>query len=113
MLNYHGWIVRALLVRYRQPNMKPQRRFMAVVAVILTAFLIGATLYLFRQPPGTAMEVAALHIFLALGILIAILVAVAVVVAKRTSARWSYEEALTMAGLKDDQTPGGQERREP
>jgi hypothetical protein len=94
----NGWIIRALAERLRQPGMRTQRRFVVAVGLLLVLFVIGAVIYLFRQPTNDAMEQAALKVFAAMGVLIAIVIAAAVVVRKRTSASWSQEEALRMAG---------------
>jgi uncharacterized membrane protein len=101
----NGWIIRALAVRLRQPGMRPQRRFLAVVSLLLVLFVIGAVIYLFRQPTNDAMERAALHVFAVMGIFIAIIIAAAVVVRKRTSASWSQEEALRMTGERREEPP--------
>lgn len=93
----NGWIIRALAVRLRQPGMRPQRRFMIAVSLLMVLFVTGAVIYLFRQPTEDAMERAALKVFAVMSILIAILIAAAVVVRKRTGASWSQEEALRMA----------------
>jgi uncharacterized membrane protein len=94
---FNSWLIRALAVRLRQPGMRPQRRFLVVVSVLLVLFLIGAVIYLFRQPTEDAFEQAALKVFAVLGIFIAILIAAAVVVRRRTSAVWPQAEALKMA----------------
>lgn len=93
----NGWIIRALAVRLRQPGMRPQRRFVIAVSLLMVLFVTGAVIYLFRQPTEDAMERAALKVFAVMSILIAILIATAVVVRKRTGASWSQEEALRMA----------------
>jgi hypothetical protein len=103
---YNGWIIRALAVRLRQPGMWLQRRFMVVVSLLMALFVIGAAIYLFRQPTEDAMEQAALKVFAVMGIFIAILIAAAVVVRKRTNAGWSQEEALRMA---DERREGQQQ----
>ena len=46
---FNGWIIRALAVRLRQPEMGPQRRFLLIVALVLALFLIGALWYLFQR----------------------------------------------------------------
>ena len=94
----NGWILRALAVRLRQPGMGPQRRFAFVVSVLMALFVIGAGIYLFRQPTDDAMERAAIKVFAVMGIFFAIAIAAAVVVRERTGASWSQEEALRMAG---------------
>jgi flagellar biogenesis protein FliO len=94
----NGWIIRELVVRLRQPGMQPQRRFMVAVSLLMVLFVIGAVIYLFRQPTDDAMEQAAIKVFAVMGILIAIVIAAAVVVRKRTGVRWSQDEALRMAG---------------
>ena len=71
---------------------------MVAVSLLLTFFLVGAAIYLFRQPTEDAMGRAALKVFAVLGILIAILIVAAVVVRKRTNASWSQEDALKMTG---------------
>jgi hypothetical protein len=78
---------------------------MAVVSILLALFVIWALIYLFRQPTNDAMEQAALKVFALMGIFIAILIVAAVVVRKRTSATWSQEEALRMAGERQDEQP--------
>lgn len=93
----NGWIIRALAVRLRQPGMRPQGRFMVAVSLIMALFVIGALIYLFRQPTEDAMERAALRVFAVMGLLIAVLIAAAVVVRKRTRVKWSQEEAVQMA----------------
>jgi heme O synthase-like polyprenyltransferase len=98
---FNGWIIRALAVRLRQPEMGPQRRFMLVVALVLALFLIGALWYLFQQPDDNALERAAIKVFAAMGVLIALLITAAVIVGKKTKARWTVEEALEMADRKD------------
>ena len=103
---YDGWIIRALAVRLRQPGMRTQRRFVAAIGLVLALFVIGALFHLFRQPTEGAMERAAVEVFAVMGTLIAVAVAAAVVVRRRTGARWSDEEALKMAGER-------QERRQP
>lgn len=102
------WIIRALAVRLSQPGMKTQRRFVALVALVLALFLAGACVYLFRQPDENALEAAALKVFAAAGALIAVLICLAVAVRKKTGARWATEEALEMAG---ERSPGGRERK--
>ena len=94
------WIIRALVVRLSRPDMKTQRRFVALVGLVLALFLVGACVYLFRQPDDDALEAAALKVFAAAGALIAVLVCLAVVVRRRTGARWTTEEALEMAGRR-------------
>ena len=103
---FNGWIVRALAVRLRQPEMGPQRRFLLVVALVLALFLIGALWYLFQQPTNTdeALERAAIKVFAAMGVLIALLMVAAVIVGKKTKARWTVEEALEMADRKNRET---------
>lgn len=98
----NAWIIRALAERLRQPGMRVQRRFVAVVSLLMVLFVIGAVIYLFRQPTEDAMEQAAIKVFAAMGILIAIVIAGAVVVRKRTAASWSEEEALRMAGQRHE-----------
>lgn len=107
MLISNGWIIRALAARLRQPGMRPQRRFMVAVSLLMALVVLGAVTYLFRQPTEDAMERAALKVFAAMGIFIAIAIAAAVVVRKRTGASWSREEALRMT----DERRGG--RRQP
>lgn len=102
----NGWIIRALAARLRQPGMRPQRRFLVVVSLLMVLFVIGAVIYLFRQPTNDAMERAALHVFALMGIFIIILIAAAMVVRKRTSASWSQGEALRMA----DESREGQQQ---
>jgi hypothetical protein len=92
------WLIRALAVRLSRPDMKTQRRFVALAALVLALFLAGACVYLFRQPDENALEAAALKVFAAAGALVAVLIALAVVVRKRTGARWATEEALETAG---------------
>ena len=99
----NGWIIRVLAARLRQPGMRPQRRFLAVVSLLLALFVTGALVYLFRQPTNDAMEQAALRVFALMGIFIAILIAAAVVIRKRTSATWSQDEALKMTGERHDE----------
>ena len=94
---YNLWIIRALIVRLRQPDMRRQRHFVIAASLLMTLFVIGALVYLFRQPTEDAMEQAALKVFAVMGILIAILIGAAVVVRKRTGASWPQEEALRMA----------------
>jgi len=94
---YNLWIIRALIVRLRQPGMRRQRRFVIAASLLMTLFVIGALTYLFRQPTEDAMEQAALKVFAMMGILIAILIGAAVVVRRRTGASWPQEEALRMA----------------
>ncbi|HYG80272.1 MAG TPA: hypothetical protein VD861_07795 [Pyrinomonadaceae bacterium] len=98
MSNYNNWVIRALAARLRQPGMRTQRRFVAAAGLVLGLFLIGAVVYLFRQPTHDAMERAALKVFAAVGVLILLLIVAAVFVRKRTGASWSREEALKMAG---------------
>lgn len=94
----NGWIIRALAARLRQPGMRPQRRFVVAISILMALFVIGAMIYLFRQPTEDAMERAALRVFAMMGIFIAIVIAAAIVLRKRTGASWSQEEALKMAG---------------
>lgn len=98
MSNYNNWVIRALAARLRQPGMRTQRRFVAAAGLVSGLFLIGAVVYLFRQPTHDAMERAALKVFAVMGVLIAILIAAAVFVRRRTGASWPQEEALKMAG---------------
>jgi hypothetical protein len=100
---FNGWIIRALAVRLRQPEMGPQRRFLLVVALVLGLFLIGALWYIFQQPTDTdiALERAAIRVFAAMGVLIAIIITAAVIVGKKTKAKWSVEEALETAGRRN------------
>lgn len=93
-------LIRALIARLRQPGMRPQRRFMAAVSLLLALFVIGAVVYLFRQPTPDAMEQAALKVFAVMGIFIAIIIAAAVVLRRRTSASWTQEDAFKLAGEK-------------
>ena len=101
----NGWIIRALAVRLSRPDMKTQRRFVALVGLLLALFVAAAVVYLFRQPDDDALEAAALKVFAAMGVLIAAIISLAVVVRRRTGARWTTEEALEMAG-----EPGRDER---
>ena len=100
---FNGWIIRALAVRLREPEMGPQRRFMLVVALVLALFLVGAFWYLFQQPDDNALERAAIKVFAAMGVLIALIITAAVTVGKKTKARWPVGEALEMADRKDRQ----------
>lgn len=93
---FNGWIIRALILRLRQPDMKPQRLFMLITATVLSIFVGGASVYLFRQPTEDALESAALKVFAAMGVLCAILISVAVVIRRRTEARWTTEEAMKL-----------------
>jgi predicted permease len=102
---YNLWIIRALIVRLRQPDMRRQRRFVIAASLLMTLFVIGALTYLFRQPTEDAMEQAALRVFAAMGILIAILIGAAVVVRKRTGASWPPEEALQMGHKRREGQP--------
>jgi cytochrome bd-type quinol oxidase subunit 1 len=101
----NGWIIRALAVRLRQPGMRPQRRFMFAVSLLMILFATGAVIYLFRQPTEDAMERAAIKVFALMGILIAIVIAAAVVVRKRTRASWSQAETLQMTGERREVQP--------
>jgi hypothetical protein len=83
--------------------MRPQRRFLLVVGILMALFVVGALVYLFRQPTDDAMEQAALKVFALMGIFIAILIAAAVIVRKRTGATWSQEEALRMADERSEE----------
>lgn len=108
MTNYHGWIIRALAVRLRQPGMQTQRRFVVAIGIVVAFFVFGALFHLFRQPTEDAMERAAVEVFAVMGVLIAVVIAVAVVVRKRTGASWSVSEALKMAGKRQEgQQPKG------
>ena len=81
--------------------MKTQRRFVALVGLVLALFVAGACVYLFRQPDDAALESAALKVFAAMGALIAVAVCLAVVVRRKTGARWTTRQALEMAGDRD------------
>jgi uncharacterized membrane protein len=102
---YNARIIRALAVRLRQPGMQTQRRFVVAISLTLALFVIGALFHLFRQTTEDAMEQAAVEVFAVMGILIAIVIAAAVVVRKRTGASWSVEEALKMAGKRQEGQP--------
>ena len=97
-------MIRALVARLRQPGMRTQRRFMVAVSLLLTLFLIGALIYLFRQPTDDAMERAALKVFAVAGVLIGGVIAAAVVVRKRTRASWPQEEAFGAADERRRET---------
>ncbi len=103
MLFHHTWVIRALIVRLRQPDMGLQRRFLAILALVLVVFLVAALIHLFRQPNDTAMERAALEIFAAMGVLVGGAVACAIVIRKKTGASWSDADALEAAGLEPKQ----------
>ncbi len=103
MLFHHTWVIRALLVRLRQPGMCVQRRFLAVFGLVLVLFLVAALVHLFKQPNDTAMERAALEVFAAMGVLISGAIACAIVIRKKTGATWSDEDALEAAGLEPKQ----------
>lgn len=94
MTNFNGWLIRALIRRLQQPGMRTQRRFVLFTSLVLLIFLVGALFYIFRQPTEDALEMAALKVFAALGLLIVILIGAALYVRKRTSARWTTQEAL-------------------
>ncbi len=110
MLFHHTWVIRALIVRLRQPGMSVQRRFLAVLTLVLVLFLVAALVHLFKQPNDTAMERAALEVFAALGVLIGGAVACAIVIRKKTGTAWSDEHALEAAGLDPKQQPSRQQR---
>jgi hypothetical protein len=74
----------------------------AVIGLLLALFVIGALLHLFRQPTEAALERAAFEIFVVMGLLIAIVITAAIIVRKRTGATWSNEEALRMAGERQE-----------
>lgn len=99
---YNAWIIGALIRRLRQPEMKPQRRFIAIACVVLFLFLILAFRHLLGRPTESEFERAALEVFAAFGVLILFLIAGAVIVRKRTAARWTTEEALRMRGEAGD-----------
>lgn len=108
MSMYNGWIIRALAVRLRQPGMQTQRRFVVALSLLLALFVIGALFHLFRQPTEGAMERAALEVFAVMGLIIAVAIAAAVVIRKRTGVSWSVEEAMKMAGERQEgQQPRG------
>lgn len=100
----NAWLFRELASRLRQPDMRPQRRFIAAVGLLLALFFVGAVIYLFRQPTEDAMERAALRVFAALGILIAAVIAAAVVFRKRTRARWVPGEVIQMDDEKRERS---------
>jgi len=102
---YNSWIIRALAVRLRQPGMRTQRRFVAAVGLGLALFVLGALFHLFRQPTDDAMGRAAIEVFALMGILVAVVIAAAVVIRRRTDASWSVEEALEMAGERQEEEP--------
>lgn len=107
---YNAWIIRALIQRLRQPEMKPQRRFITVACAVLFLFLVWAFRHLFRQPTENDLERAALEVFAVICVLIFFLMVGAVIVRKRTSARWTTEEALRMGGqASDGRTLNGKE----
>ena len=105
MSMYNGWIIRALAVRLRQPGMRTQRRVVAAIGLGLALFVLGALFHLFRQPTDDAMERAAVEVFALMGILIAVVIAAAVVIRRRTDASWPVEEALEMAGERQEEQP--------
>lgn len=95
---HNTWIIRALAARLRQPTVRPQRRFMVAISLLIALFVLGTLIYLFRQPTEDAMERAAIKVFAVMGIFTAIVIAAAVVVRKKTGVSWSRDEALKMAG---------------
>lgn len=96
---FNGWLLRALFVRLRRPEMRMQRRYLALTVLLLVLFLAWAVWYLVQQPTTGDQERAALVVFAAAGGLGAMLMALAVWVRWRTRARWTLEEALRDAGL--------------
>ncbi len=111
MLFHHTWVIRALMVRLRQPGMCVQRRFLAILGLVLVLFLVAALVHLFKQPDDSAMERAALEIFAALGVLVIGAMACAIVIRKKTGASWSDEDALKAAGLDSKQKPSSGQRQ--
>jgi hypothetical protein len=100
MLYHHAWVVRALIVRLREPGMRLQKRFLALLGLVFVLFLIAALVHLFKQPNDTAMERAALELLAATGVLITVAIACAIIIRKKTGSCWSDEEALKAAGLE-------------
>ncbi len=105
MLFHHTWVIRALMVRLRQPGMCVQRRFLAILGFVLVLFLVAALVHLLKQPTDTAMERAALEVFAAMGVLLGGAMACAIVIRKKTGASWSDEDALKAAGLEPKPKP--------
>jgi cbb3-type cytochrome oxidase subunit 3 len=97
---FNAWLFRELAQRLRQPGMRPQRRFIAAVGLLMALFFVGAAVYLFRQPTEDAMERAALRVFAVLGVLIGAVIAAAVVFRKRMRARWVPGEVIQPDGEK-------------
>lgn len=97
---FNGWLIRALILRLRQPGMRPQRLSLLVMFIVLAVFIGGALFYLFQQPTEDALESAALKVFAAMGVLCAFLIFAAVVIRRKTEARWTTEEAMKLAGRK-------------
>jgi ABC-type thiamin/hydroxymethylpyrimidine transport system permease subunit len=100
MLFHHAWVVRALVVHLREPGMRLQRRFLALLGLVFVVFVSAALVYLFRQPNDTVMERAALEILAAMGMLIMVAIVCAMIIRKKTGARWSDEDALKAAALE-------------
>lgn len=103
MLFHHTWVIRALIVRLRQPGMRVQRRFVTILGLVLVLFLVAALVHLLKQPNDTALEHAALEVFAALGVFTGAAIVCAVVIRKKTGASWSDEDALEAAGLDPKQ----------
>jgi hypothetical protein len=93
MTTFNGWIIGALIKRLRQPGMRTARRFVLIKSLVLAIFLVGASFYIFRQPTEDALEMAALKVFAAFGVLIAILICIAVFIRRRTRARWTAQRS--------------------
>ena len=85
---FDGWIIRAVADRLRQPEMRTQRRFMIMFTVLMVLVVLGSLYYLYIQTTEDAIDQAAVHVLIAMGVMIAILIIGAIVIRKRTNARW-------------------------
>ena len=110
---FNGWIIRAVVLRLRQPDMKVQRRFALILGIALAAFLVGALIYLFQQQTSGDENSAAIIIFAAMGVLITIMMIIAYIIRRKTGADqnpWGTKEALGMIE-RDDQRRANKRKR--
>lgn len=93
---FNRWLIPALRLRLRQPDMRVQRRAVAAMSAVIVLFLAGSAVYIARQPPH-AMEAAALRVLAATLVLGVLLVAAAYAVRRATNpAPWGFEEAMRL-----------------